>query len=305
MDQLKALRYFCKVVEKGSFTKAADDLSLPPSSLSRRVADLEASLGANLLKRSTRAVRVTEIGELYYQQVQDILSQLEQSDEAVKSYHAKPVGRLRISSLVSFGENLLLPAMEDFEALYPEIILDVSLTDDLATLSRDDVDISVRGGYAPDERVQAVRLMDNRFVPVAAPSYLSVYGKPTSAYELRQHRGLFFRTPVGRSPWLCYDDGAWHDVSGETVAISNNAAWLGRLAVAGKGIVMAPTWSVAPLVHQGELVQLEVAPELRVSQNPDLAIYLLYQRQRYLVPKVKVAVDFFVDRWKSSIERDS
>ncbi|MEM9624517.1 MAG: LysR substrate-binding domain-containing protein, partial [Pseudomonadota bacterium] len=292
MDQLKALRYFCKVVEKGSFTRAADDLALPPSSLSRRVADLETHLGANLLKRSTRLVQPTEIGQIYYHQIQDILFQLEQSDEAVKSYHANPVGTLRISSMVSFGENLLLPAMEEFQALFPDVVLDISLTDNLTTLGRDDVDIAIRGGYAPNERVQAVRLMDNRFVPVAAPAYLKAHGTPTSAYELQHHRGLFFRTPTGPSPWLCYDKDAWHDVSGEKFAVSNNAAWLGRLAVAGKGIVLAPEWSVAPVVEEGALVLIEVTPELRVSQNPELAIYLLYQKQRYVVPKVKVAVDF-------------
>ena len=297
MDQLKALRYFCAVVENGSFTKAANALSLPASSLSRRIADLEASLGANLLKRTTRVVQVTEIGQLYYEQVQDILFQIDQSDETVRSYHAKPMGQLRISSMVSFGESLLLPAMEEFEQRYPEIVLDISLTDDLAILSRDDVDIAIRGGYAPNERIQAVRLMDNEFVPVAAPSYLSAYGTPRSAFELRKHCGLFFRTPMGPSPWLCHHESEWHDVSGEPVAISNNAAWLGRLAAAGKGIVMAPTWSVAPSLKQGTLVQLEVSPTLKVSQNADLAIYLLYQKQRYLVPKVRVAVDYLVDRW--------
>ena len=107
--------------------------------------------------------------------------------------------------MVSFGENILLPAMEEFEQRYPEIVLDISLTDDLAILSRDDVDIAIRGGYAPNERIQAVRLMDNEFVPVAAPSYLSAYGTPRSAFELRKHCGLFFRTPLGPSPWLCLD----------------------------------------------------------------------------------------------------
>jgi len=298
VDQLKALRYFCAVVESGSFTKAANALSLPASSLSRRIADLEASLGANLLKRTTRVVQVTEIGQLYYEQVQDILFQIDQSDETVRSYHAKPVGQLRISSMVSFGESLLLPAMEEFEQRYPEIVLDISLTDDLAALSRDDVDIAIRGGYAPNERIQAVRLMDNEFVPVAAPSYISAYGTPSSAFELRKHCGLFFRTPLGPSPWLCHHENEWHDVSGEPVAISNNAAWLGRLAAAGKGIVMAPTWSVAPLLKQRTLIQLEVSPTLKVSQNPDLAVYLLYQKQRYLVPKVRVAVDYLVDRYQ-------
>lgn len=223
MDQLKALRYFIKVVETGSFTRAAEAFSVPPSSLSRRIADLEKSLGANLLKRSTRVVQVTEIGQQYFKQVQEILAQLEQSDETVRSYQAKPKGFLRISAMVSFGERLLLPLLEEFKALYPEIVLDISLSDELSTLSRDDVDIAIRGGYAPNERVQAVRLMDNEFIPVAAASYLAAMGTPVQATELKQHQGLFFRTPAGPSPWLCELDGQWLDVSAQPLAISNNA----------------------------------------------------------------------------------
>lgn len=296
MDELKALRYFSKVVETGSFTKAASVFDVPPSSLSRRVANLEASLGATLLKRSTRVVQVTEIGLLYYQQVQDILLQIEQSNETVRSYHAKPMGRLRISSMVSFAEGILLPLMEEFKQAYPDIILDISLSDELTALGRDDVDIAIRGGYPPNERVQALRLMDNEFVPAAAPHYLKVHGSPNSAFDLRQHKGLFFRTPAGPSPWLCESSGEWHDVSGEAIAISNNAPWLGRQALAGKGIILAPAWSLAGYLESGELVKLDLSPAPTVSQNPNLAIYLLYQKQRYLVPKVKVAVDFLVAR---------
>ena len=202
MDQLRALRYFSKVVETGSFTRAASEFSVPPSSLSRRIADLEKSLGANLLKRSTRVVKVTEIGQLYYRQVQDILFQLEQSDEAVRSYQAKPMGQLRISAMVGFGERLLLPLLAEFKALYPEIILDISLSDELSTLGRDDVDVAIRGGYAPNERVQAIRLMSNEFIPVAAPRYLANMGTPDNVFALRQHKGLFFRTPNGPAPAL-------------------------------------------------------------------------------------------------------
>ena len=296
MDQLKALRYFSKVVETGSFTRAAAAFSVPPSSLSRRVADLEKNLGANLLKRSTRVVQVTEIGQLYYQQIQDILFQLEESDEAVRSYQAKPMGQLRISSLVGFGERLLLPLMEEFKTLYPEIILDISLSDEISTLGRDDVDLAIRGGYAPNERVQAIRLMDNEFIPVAAPRYLATMGTPDNVLALRQHKGLFFRTPNGPTPWLCELAGEWHDVSGSTVAISNNGKWLGEQAAQGLGIMMAPRWSLVDYLSSGELQELFFDPVLRVSQNPELAIYLLYQKQRYLVPKVKVAVDFLVAR---------
>lgn len=104
LDQLRAIKYFSKVVETGSFTKAANAFKVPPSSLSRRVSDLEKSLGATLLKRSTRIVKLTEVGQVYYDDMQQVLDQIEQSKETVRSYQTTPMGRLRISSMVGFGE---------------------------------------------------------------------------------------------------------------------------------------------------------------------------------------------------------
>ena len=303
MDQLRALKYFCQVVESGSFTKAAEIFSVPPSSLSRRIADLEKALGATLLKRSTRVVEVTEIGQLYFQQVQEILFQLEESNETVRSYHAKPTGQLSISSLTGFGEELLLPLLDEFKVLYPEIILNVYFTDELSVLGRDNVDIAIRGGYAPNERVQAIRLMDNEFIPVASPGYIEKYGLPKTALELRNHRGLFYQTPNGPTPWLSKVDGEWVDVSGEKVSVSNNRKWLARQVESGQGIMLAPRWNLGGLLESGQLVELHLDPPVCVTQSPDLAIYLLYQKQRYLVPKVKVAVEFFVDRIQKIGER--
>ncbi|MEH6592284.1 MAG: LysR substrate-binding domain-containing protein [Halioglobus sp.] len=299
MDQLRALRYFSKVAETGSFTRAAEAFSVPPSSLSRRVAALEDSLGATLLKRSTRAVQLTEIGQQYFQQVQDILHQLEQSDEAVRSYQAKPMGQLRISAMAGFGERLLLPLLDDFKKLYPDIILDVSLSDAVTNLGRDEVDIAIRGGYAPNERVQAVRIMDNEFIPVASHDYIEEMGMPENVFELTRHRGLFYRTPVGPLPWLCEIDGEWHDVSGLPVAVSNHGKWLAGLALEGRGIVMAPRWSLAAHLESGQLQELFFNTTLCVTQNSEMAIYLLYQKQQYTVPKVKAAVDFLLARLSS------
>ncbi len=296
MDQLRAIRYFSKVAETGSFTKAASSFAVPPSSLSRRVADLEKSLGATLLKRSTRVVKLTEVGRIYYSQMQDILHQLEQSNETVRSYQAKPMGQLRISSMVGFGERILMPLLGEFSERYPEIILDVSLSDELSSLGRDDIDIAIRGGYAPNERVLAIRLMDNEFIPVAAPGYLAEVGTPQNVMELRHHKGLYFRTPNGPSPWLCNIDGQWHDVSGPVVAVSNNGRWLAEKAIAGHGIMMAPRWALTSYVESGELQELFFDRVLYITQNMDLAVYLLYQKQGYLVPKVKAAVDFLVAR---------
>ncbi len=300
MDQLRALRYFSKVAETGSFTRAAEVFSVPPSSLSRRIADLENSLGATLLKRSTRSVQLTEVGESYHRQVQDVLHQLEQSDETVRSYQARPMGQLRISALVGFGERLLLPLLDQFEQLYPDIILDISLSDTVTNLGRDEVDIAIRGGYAPNERVQAIRLMENEFIPVASQVYLDEMGTPANALELKDHRGLFYRTPVGPSPWLCEIDGQWHDVSGNKVAVSNDGKWLAGHALAGRGIMMAPRWFLEGELNGGQLIELLFDTPLRVTQGTDLGIYLLYQKQRYGVPKVKVAVDFLVGRLRSA-----
>ncbi len=296
MDRLKALRYFSKVVELGSFSKAAEEFSVPPSSLSRRISDLERSLGADLLKRSTRSVQVTEIGQIYFKQVQNILFQIEQSDETVRNYQAAPMGQLHISCMVGFGERILLPLMEEFQRLHPKIVLDIELSDELSSLGRDKVDLAIRGGYAPNERVQAIRLMNNQFIPVASPGYIAQWGKPSDVFELPKHQGVYFRTPKGLTPWLCEIDGEWHDVSAPAVAISNNNKWLAAQALSGRGIMMAPRWSLQPYLHAGDLVELEFNTGLRISQNPELAIYLLYQKQRYLVPKVKAAVDFLVER---------
>lgn len=298
MDQLRALKYFAAVAELGSFTKAARLFSVPPSSLSRRIADLEASLGASLLTRTTRSVQLTEIGRNYFAQVQDILQQLEQSSESVRSYHAKPMGRLRISSMVGFGERILLPLLEEFSTLYPDIVLDVSLSDELSALGRDEVDIAIRGGYAPNERVLAIRLMDNNFVPAASPSYLEQHGSPLHPEDLRQHKALYYRTPAGRQNWFYQHGDQWHTASVPTVAISNSGAWLAKKAIKGEGIIMAPRWTLKDYIQAGQLSLLSLEPRLKVTQNSDLAVYLLYQKQRYLLPKVKVAVDFLVARTK-------
>lgn len=296
MDQLKAMRYFVKVAETGSFTRAAQHFDVPASSLSRRVADLENHLGAVLLKRSTRVVRLTEIGRLYLQQVRDILSRLEATDELVGSYQSKPMGHLKISATVGFGETLLLPVMEAFNARYPDIVLDIELSDALSTLGRDDVDIAIRGGYVPDERVVAVKLRDNRFILAASPIYLEREGMPGDAQELKEHAGLFYRTPVGMLPWISQIGGEWQDVSPRKVAVSNAGRWLIDKAIRGEGLLMLPRWSLQGALDRGELLEIHLSPEVGVTRSEKLGIYLLYAQNRYQVPKIKAAVDFLVAR---------
>lgn len=296
MDQLKAMRYFVKVAESGSFTKAAQHFDVPASSLSRRVADLENHLGAVLLKRSTRVVRLTEIGRLYLQQVRDILSRLEATDELVGSYQSKPMGHLKISATVGFGETLLLPLMDEFSSRYPDIVLDIELSDALSTLGRDDVDIAIRGGYVPDERVVAVKLRDNRFILAGAPAYLEREGMPSQPQDLKDHKGLLYRAPVGILPWISLIEGEWQDVSPHKVAVSNAGRWLVDKAIKGDGLLMLPRWALQGTLDSGELLEIPLNPEVAVTRSEKLGIYLLYQQNRYQVPKIRAAVDFLVTR---------
>lgn len=294
MDELKALKYFAKVAETGNFTQAANTFDVPASSLSRRIADLEEKLGATLLLRTTRSVQLTEIGQIYYQHAQSVLSQLKLANEIVSNYQEKPTGELRISSMVAFGELYLLPLLERFQQQYPEVLLDVHLSDALSDLNEDHVDIAIRGGYVPNERIIAKKLMSNDFVPIASPHYLQQHGTPKKATELRQHKGIYYRTPQGSTPWLTQIDDQWQNVSAPAVAVSNHYQWLVDKLLRGDGIALLPTWSVQSYLDRGELQVLDIQPTVTITTQSGFGVYLLYQKHRYQVPKIKVTVDFLL-----------
>lgn len=299
MDQLRAINYFIAVAETRSFTQAAKQFGVPASSLSRRIVDLEKSLEATLLQRTTRVVKLTEVGRDYYQQVKQLVEQLEETNRSVKTYHSEPVGKLRVSTTVGFGEGIVLPLLEEFSQRYPKVILDISLSDELAVFNRDDVDIAIRSGYAPNERVVAVKLMENNFFPVASENYLQRAGTPRHSSELKQHSGLYYRSPNGPTPWLSFYDKQWHDVSGPAVAVSNSGQWLINKAINGEGILMLPRWSVQQHIDDKQLLEIPLEQPVNVVQQMDLGVFLIYQKQRYAVPKVKMAVDFLIERIKA------
>ncbi|WP_295898715.1 LysR family transcriptional regulator [uncultured Vibrio sp.] len=298
MDKFRALKYFAATVEAGNFTVAAKRFGVPASSVSRRIADLEESLGAQLLTRTTRSVVLTEVGQQYLQQVNSILAHLEHSDQAVRDYQTTPTGVLKISSMVGFGEQVLTPILDEFSERYPDVLLDVVLSDELSKLNRDDVDIAIRGGYAPDERVVAIHLMDNDFIPVASQSYLDKAGVPNSTIELKDHKGLYFKTPIGPTPWLSEINGEWQNVSAPSVLTTNNGKWLARKAMEGAGIVMLPRWVLKPYIEREDLIELVFDEPLNITENPNLGVYMLYQKLSYATPKVKAAVDFITARVK-------
>jgi DNA-binding transcriptional LysR family regulator len=209
------------------------------------------------------------------------------------------MGTLRISSMVSFGEQKLMPILDEFSKRYPKILLDVHLSDAVTTLDRDEIDIAIRGGYAPNERVVATKLMDNNFIPFAAPAYLEKYGTPKNAFELKQHKGLYYRTPAGPTPWLALIDEQWQKVSGPAVAITNQGEWLMQKAIQGDGLIFLPRWVADDYLKSEQLVELTFEEPVNITPLSDFALYLLYQKHRYVVPKIRAAVDFIVEHFKT------
>lgn len=295
MDRLQALRYFLKVAETSSFTGAAKAFSVPASSVSRRVRDLEQSLGVELFHRSTRVVRQTELGLLYQRMVQDAVAALDHADELVSEQSAEPSGTLTITATPGYGELRLAPALLRFQDLNPEVALDVELTDQIVDLAKGEVDIAIRASSNLPERAVARRLADNRFLLVAAPRYLEARGTPRTLSDLRRAETLLYRGPNGILRWQAVQDGNWSVVESPVALASNHGPLLRDAALSGRGIALLPRWGIAQELADGGLVELELEDaRISVTQAPSPSIFLLYHRPKYRLQKVRAAVDFLL-----------
>ncbi|MDM4765912.1 LysR family transcriptional regulator [Pelomonas sp. SE-A7] len=297
MDKLRALQYLLAVADGLSFSRAARAFGVPASSISRRIADLESALGVQLLHRTTRTVRLTELGAQYLEQVRPGLAQLKDADELVGQRSSKPGGTLRISAMPGYGQALLMPALQDFGERYPEIVLDVHLSDALVDLGRDQIDIAIRGGRQPQDRVVARKLDPNRFVLAASRKYLKRMGTPRTLQDLEKHRALMYRGPSAVIKWQGRDEeDGWHEIAIAPAFISNDGASLIAMACRHQGLVLLSEWGLKTALERGELVRVALDQPVSVGRGGDLGIYLLYLQTRYRIPKVRAAVEFLVER---------
>lgn len=295
MDKIRALRYFLKVAETSSFTMAAKALSVPASSVSRRIRDLEAELKIDLFHRSTRVVKLSSLGQIYYEQVKDIVAALDNADDFVSQRSEVPSGVLRITAMPGYGTLVLQPVLEKLRKFYPEIILDVELTDQVSDISKNEVDIAIRASSVLPVRAVARKLSDNRFVLMASPEYLETNGVPMKTEDLVNHQTLLYRGPNGILHWQAKTDDTWRELSTKPVYISNDGSALIQAVLAGQGIALLPKWAVVNELEKGALRELGMEEErVSVTRALDSGIYLLYLKPRYRILKIKAAVDFLV-----------
>ncbi|NAX46168.1 LysR family transcriptional regulator [Photobacterium halotolerans] len=292
MDKLKAMEVFVTTLQCGSISNAAKQLHLPVSSASRQLSWLEAQLGTELIKRSTRAINLTEVGRAYLTQCQQVLEQIRQAEELVSSYQQTPSGILTISCMSHYFDSQVLPHLSEFEALYPEIKLDIDVSDRLTDLSKAEIDIAIRGGYLPDERIHARLLCDNTPHLCATPQYIERYGLPADHTELHTHHLAYYRSPKHILTWGIVREGQWLPLELKPDVVTNSGRYIRELMMAGKVMALLPDWSTQDDRDEGKLIKVDLPAPICLSAER-LGLYLLYYTPRYQVPKIRAAVDFF------------
>ena len=276
---------FVKVVQAGSFSAAARQLGLPVSTVSHRVAALEQRLGVTLLQRSTRRLKLTEVGELYFQHAVTGLGHMLEAEAAVSESVGEPAGLLRVSAPADIGDHILVGIMAAMRQHYPKIHLELVLADRYMDLIGEGVDVAIRTGLLRDSSLVAKKVGVARWVPFVSPSYLEAMPPLNTPQALRQHRCLQF-TPLGRDSWTLANQQETVTVSLSGEVLINDIRVIRSMVLAGEGVGLLPLYLCRNECETGALVH--VLNEWHAKSDP---IHLVYPRQRFIPPKLRAFVD--------------
>ena len=293
MDRFQAITAFTRVVEAGSFARAAERLGVSVSAVSRQVAELEAHLDVRLLNRTTRRLSLTESGQAFFDRSVQLLADLEEAEEAVTSAAVTPRGTLRLTSSATFGSRHLAPAIAAFAVRYPLLRFDVELSERIVDLVDEGFDLAVRIGVPGSQNLVARRIGATRLLCCAAPSYLERHGEPLVPEELARHQCLSYEYLPDRNEWaFSGPGGSERSVRISGPAQSNNGRFLAALAAEGIGISREPDFISGPDVRAGRLKVI-----LREFEPPPLPIYVVYPSRRHLSAKVRAFAGFLAERF--------
>lgn len=290
VNQLVAMRVFVAVIETGSFVRAAEQLRMSRTAVSRFVAELERHLGARLLQRSTRRLSLTETGAAYYDRCRQILADVEEADAVAGAAEAQPRGVLRVSLPYSFGLRFVAPLLPDFCIRHPALTLEVSFSDRLVDLVEEGIDVALRISRNLRTTLVARRLVPIRFATCAAPGYLAERGTPRTPDELRDHNCLLYAYSASGDSWRFLRDGVESAVPVDGPFRTNNGDMLRIAALAGRGIVHEPTFLVGDDLRAGALVRV-----LADYPAPEAAAYAVYLGGARRSARVRAFVEYLMN----------
>ncbi len=283
---LSGIEVFIQVVKAGSFTAAGERLGLPKSTISRRVTRLEQELGARLLHRTTRQLRLTEVGSEFYDRVSKAVDDLEDAARSVSHDQEIPRGLIRLTAPVDFAFSYLGDIIASFRKLYPDVEVDVEVTQRTINLVEEGFDLALRAGKLADSTLVATKLADTEFALFASPQYLAARGQPKVLSDLAQHDCLLFRGRPGRRRWALEGPSGLETVEVSGHVSANDFSFLHGMLLADAGITQLPRFIVKCDIHAGRLT--EVLPEYKSTNG---ALYLVYPSSRHLSAKVRAFRD--------------
>lgn len=298
MDRIDLLRIFARVVECGSFTRAADTLRLPRSSVSTAVQALEAQLGARLLNRTTRRIALTEEGAAFYERCVRLVGDYEEAEALFRPGTASPCGLLRIDVPGRFGRLVIAPALPGFFARYPGIELEMGVTDRPVDLLQDGVDLAIRVGALGDSSLVARTVGQLALVNCASPAYLARHGVPRRIGDLERHFAVGYTTPLtGRiGPWEYVRSGEVRTLAVPRKVTVNCAESYIACCLAGLGLIQVPAYDVRASLAAGELV--EVLPDLRAAPMP---LSFVYPHRSHVSRRLVVFMDWARDLLEAEV----
>lgn len=289
MENLNAIRVFTRVAETRSFTEAGKRLGISASGISKAISRLEEELGVKLLNRTTRTVSLTADGASLFERCRQILTEIEDAETAVTRTRSAVRGKLRVQMPLAFGRLVIVPALAEFIKRYPELVVDVELSDRQVDLAEEGLDTVVHIGELRDSRMIARKLCDIRFVTCASPEYLSRHGEPETPDELAKHRCLGYILPrIGRyRDWHFSQNGTQISKTISGHLNLNSAEALLDAAIAGAGIAATGTFVAANAIAAGKL---KVILRDYIAVGPQVSV--VYLPSRHLSPRVQAFVDF-------------
>ncbi|MEO8387985.1 LysR family transcriptional regulator [Polaromonas sp.] len=288
---ISTLELFVEVVRHGSFAAVARDRNIDPSSVSRTISALEDELGVRLFQRTTRQLAPTEAGAVYFSRIEGLIEGVQQAAAEAIDFSTQPKGLLRVTAPVAFGLKSIVPLLPSFTESYPDLVLDIQLTDNIVDLLAGRIDLAIRAGPMLDSTLVAQSLMPIRNVVCASPDYLARHGRPKSPSELAQHNCILFSQASTSARWQFKDaSGTVTTATAQGRTFISNVSGLQACAVAGMGLALLSHWLISDDVRDGKLVAL--FPEHEVTATDfKTGIWLVFPSRTYVSLKVRVFID--------------
>ncbi|WP_419307695.1 LysR family transcriptional regulator [Chromohalobacter israelensis] len=297
MDRFDSMTLFVRIVESGSFTRAANALDIPRATATLAIQRLESRLGVRLLERTTRQVRPTPEGEAFHQRCLHLLAELEDAEAMLQPIADNPRGVLRVELHGTHASRIVLPHLDDFHARYPLLELVITTGDRRVDLVGEGIDCAVRSGEPEDSSLVARRLATLEQVICASPAYLERMGMPSTPESLRHHHGVHFISGFNapdRTLDVVVDGETRHVTTGGWLTVNDTDSYVVS-ALEGFGLIQLPRFRLTPHLETGELV--EVLPRW---EKPSLPLYAVYPQRRHLSPRVRVFLEWISDLYEAS-----